>query len=191
MALAEVEFELSAQQYERMNFPGLQQGRPLAAILDAGVLLPDLAASSWFTVQPERLPPAFVQVGRGAYAFTGRIVEADIVDDEDFQSATVWLNCGVVHVRATCAPNEDGRLPYGTWETRTLTGVARLQGIVEDEFLSPIGSPTGMTVWGIRRLLLSPGDPNFGQWYESEDLLPAPFRHDRIVVTARVHRSIL
>ena len=191
MALTEIEFELPSQQFERMNYLGLTQGHPLAVILDAGVLLPDPAATAWFTVQKEPLSPALVQIGRAAYAFTGQIVEADIINDEGMESATVWIDCGVTHLRATCAPHEDGRLPEGTWETRTLTGVARLQGIVEDEFLVPIGSPVGMSVWGIRRLMLTPGDPNFGQWHESDDLLPVPYYYDRIVVTARIHRPTL
>ena len=189
MALAEVEFELTGEQFERMDYPGLKQGHWLPVILDAGLLMPDFSSPSWFTVQQEPLPPAFQQIGRAAYAFTGQIVEADIVNDEGVETAIVWLNCGIVHLRAICAPLDGGRLPYGTWESRTLTGVARLQGIVEDDFISPIGSPVNMTVWGVRRLSLTPGDPNFGQWYESDELLPLPYQHDRIVVTAHIHRT--
>lgn len=191
MALTEIEFELPAEQYARMNYPGLQQGQSLAVILDAGVLLPDPAANAWFAVQQEPLPPALVQIGHAAYAFTGQIVDADIIREEGIETATAWVDCGVTHLRVTCGPDEDGRLPYGTWETRTITGVARLQGIVEDEFLTPIGTPTGVTVWGIRRLLLTPGDAKFGEWYESETLLTTPYRYDRIVVNARIHRQIL
>ena len=189
MALTEIEFELSAEQYERMSYPGLKQGQPLAVILDAGILLPDSAANAWFAVQQDPLPPALIQIGRAAYAFTGQIVDADIIREDGIETATVWVDCGVTHLRVTCGPGEDGRLPDGTWETRTLTGVARLQGVVEDEYLTPIGTPSGVTVWGIRRLLLTPGDAKFGEWYESEELLPAPYRFDRIVVSARIHRQ--
>jgi hypothetical protein len=189
MALAEVEFELTGEQYKRMDYPGIKQGHWLPVILDAGLLMPDLSSPSWFVVQQEPLPSAFQQIGRAAYAFTGQIVEADIIRDEGLETATIWLNCGVVHLRATCAPMDDGRLPYGTWETRTLTGVARLQGVIEDDYVSPIGRSTDMTVWGVRRLNLAPDDPNFGQWSESEELLPVPYQHDRIVVTAHIHRT--
>ena len=53
MALAEVEFELTGEQYERMDYPGLKQGHWLPVILDAGILMPDFSSPSWFTVQQE------------------------------------------------------------------------------------------------------------------------------------------
>ena len=87
----------------------------------------------------------------------------------------------MVKLRVTCAPQVDDRLPYGTWETRYLTGVGRVQGLVEDEFKTAIGHPTSVTVWGFRRLSLMPGDPLFGQWHDSAALLPLPLHYDRTV----------
>ena len=61
LPLPEIEFELTAYQYEMMGFPGLKQGEPVSVVLDAGVLLPDVSAESWFTVQKETLPSQFVR----------------------------------------------------------------------------------------------------------------------------------
>jgi hypothetical protein len=189
MPLVEVEFELSAQQFELMGYPGLHQGESLPLILDAGVLLPDPAAESWFFVQPEPLAPQFVLVGPATYAFAGQIVEADLFKSEGAETGVVLVQCGDVALRVTCAPQEDGVLPWGTWETRYLVGIGHVQGIVEDAFQSPVGNPQGVTIWRFRRLILRPGDPLFGQWHESVELLPSPFQYDRIIVTARVHRD--
>lgn len=189
MALPEIEFELSAYQYELMGYPGIRQGEPLSVVLDAGVLLPDVSAESWFAVQKEALPQQFVNVGPATYAFAGQIVEAELVTEDDEQTAVLLVDCGIVRVRVTCAPQADGRLPYGTWETRYFSGVGRVQGIVEDEFETGIGHPTNLTVWQFRRLILRPGDPLFGQWHASVELLPLPLHYDRVVVTARVHRE--
>jgi hypothetical protein len=191
MPLTEVEFELSANQYELMGYPGLRQGESLPVILDAGVLLPDAAAESWFAVQQEPLAPRFVLVGPATYAFAGQIVEADLFKSEGAETGVVLVQCGDVAVRVTCAPQEDGVLPWGTWETRYLTGIGHLQGVVEEDFQAAVGRPQGVTIWQFRRLILRPGDPLFGQWYESVELLPAPFAYDRILVTARVHRDRL
>jgi hypothetical protein len=189
MALPEIEFELSANQYAQIGFPGLKQGEPVTVVLDAGVLLPDVAAESWFTVQPEPLPAQFVRIGPATYAFAGQITAAEIVTEADEQTAVLSVDCGVVQLRVTCAPLPDGRLPYGTWETRYLSGVGRVQGLLEDEFKTAIGHATGVTIWGFRRLVLQPGDPLFGQWHESTELLPLPLHYDRVVVVARVHRA--
>lgn len=189
MALPEIEFELSAYQYELMGYPGIRQGEPLSVVLDAGVLLPDVSAESWFAVQKEALPAHFVNVGPAQYAFAGQIVEAELVTEDDEQTAVLLVDCGVVRVRVTCAPQTDGRLPFGTWETRYLSGIGRVQGIVEDEFKTGIGTPTGLTVWRFRRLILRPGDPLFGQWHESAELPPLPLHYDRVIVSARVHRE--
>lgn len=189
MALAEVEFELSAEQFARMGFPHLQQGEPLTVILDGGVLLPDVSAQNWYVVQKDPLAHKLVQVGRALYAFVGQIAEADIVKDDDIQTATLLVDCGVARIRVTCAPTDDGRLPDGVWETRTITGLCHLQGIVDDEFAAPVGESTGVTLWHFRRLVLSPGDPNFGEWYQTDELLPVPFSFDRLMVTAHLHRS--
>ncbi len=188
-----IEFDLSAEQFERMGYPQLTQGQPLSVILDAGVLLPDVRAEAWFAVQPEPLPPRFTQVWRAAYAFSGQIQAADIVKEAGEngageQTATLVVECDGVPLRVTCAPQADGRLPYGTWETRWLTGLGRLSGIVEDDFSSPIGESVGVTAWNFRRLVLTPGDPKFGEWHESSELLSTPFRYDRVVVEARLHR---
>ena len=189
MALTEIEFELSAQQYEMMGYPGLSQGQPLSVVLDAGVLLPDPNADHWFTVQPAPLPPQFCQVGRGVYAFTGQIIEADLFKADGAETGVVVVNCGVAPVRVTCAPQEDGVLPWGTWETRTLTGIGRIQGVVEEDYQAGVGKPIGVTVWSFRRLVLTPGDPLFGQWHATTTLLPQPYQYYRVFVTARVHRN--
>jgi hypothetical protein len=193
MPLAEIEFELSAQQHELMGYPALRQGETLSVVLDAGVLLPDWSADSWFTVQQAPLSARLVNIGPAHYAFAGQIVEADLfrTDDPETgpQTAIVTVNCGVAAVRVTCAPQEDGLLPWGTWETRYLTGVGRLQGVVEEDYHAAVGRPQGITIWRFRRLVLTPGDPLFGEWHETVDLLPAPYRHDRIIVTGRVHRE--
>ncbi len=191
MALAEIEFELPAHQYELMGYPSLRQGESLAVLFDAGVLLPDPAAESWFAVRQEPLAPSLVLVGPATYAFAGQIVEADLFKGDGAETGVVVVQCGVVVLRVTCAPQEDGMLPWGTWETRYLTGVGRLQGIVEEDFQAVVGRPQGVTIWRFRRLVLGPGDPLFGQWHESVELLPSPFRYDRIIVTARVHRDRL
>lgn len=189
MASAEIEFELSAQQHAQIGFPALRQGEPLSVVLDAGVLLPDVAAESWFTVQPEALPARFVSTGPATYAFAGQITEAELVTQDGEQTAVLLVNCGVVHLRVTCAPQADGRLPYGTWETRYLSGVGRVHGVVEEAFKTAIGRPTDCTIWGFRRLVLAPGDPLFGQWHESVELAPLPLHYDRVIVVARVHRT--
>jgi hypothetical protein len=189
MPLAEIEFELSANQYQFMGYPGLHQGESLSVVLDAGVLLPDPAAESWFAVRQEPLAAHLALIGPATYAFAGQIVEADLFKSEGAETGIVLVQCGAVAIRVTCAPQEDGMLPWGTWETRYLAGVGRLQGIVEEDFQSAVGRPQGVTIWRFRRLILAPGDPLFGQWHETVDLLPSPFRYDRIVVTARVHRD--
>jgi hypothetical protein len=188
MPLPEIEFELTASQYERMGFPGLRQGQPLSVVLDAGVLLPDVSAEGWYTVQKEPLPPRFVNVGPAWFAFSGQIIEAELLTEEDEQTGVLTIDCGVAPLRVTCAPQADGRLPYGAWETRHLAGIGRVVGVVEDDFRGGVGQTTDVTIWRFRRLILRPGDPLFGQWHESAELAPLPFHYDRIVVTARVHR---
>jgi len=189
--LTEIEFDLPALQFELMGYPPIKQGHSLAVVLDAGVLSPGPVGTSWFVVQKEPLPHRFEQVGRAAYAFSGQIVEADIVNDAGVETATVLIKAGDVTFRATCAPGVDGRLPYGTWETRTIIGLAQFQGIVEDDFASPIGEPVGVTVWRFRRLVLTPGDPLFGVWHESEELPPVPYQYDRVLVVGKIHRRRL
>jgi hypothetical protein len=192
MSLAEIEFELSAHQFELMGYPPLKQGESLSLVLDAGILFPDPGADSWFTVQKEPVPPQFCLFGPAQVAFAGQIVDADLFKEEDEpQAGVVVVDCGDVLVRVTCAPQEDGRLPWGTWETRYLIGAGHLQGLVEEEYQSSVGRPQGVTIWRFRRLVLRPGDPLFGQWHETVDLLPQPYRYDRIYVTARVHRGRL
>ena len=188
MPLSEIEFELSASQYELMGFPGLQQGESLSLVLDGGILLPESGAEHWYAVQPEKLEKRFVRVGPATYAFAGQIVEAEIEYGRE-QLAFLSIDCGPVHLRVTCAPGEDGQLPYGTWETRYISGLAYVQGIVEDSYENPVGRNLNVILWNFQRLVLTPGDAVFGEWHESGDLPPAPIGMDRIFVTARVHRE--
>jgi hypothetical protein len=189
MPLSEIEFELSPQQFEQMGYPHLQQGQSLDVQLESGALLPEPGADAWFAVRPEPLPPRLIQVGRGLYAFAGQIEQADIVKDEGVETAALIVQCGIAPVRLICAPQDDGTLPYGTWETRYLTGTGRLYGVVEEDFTVAVGERIGATIWWFHRLLLTPGDQAFGQWHESTELLPTPYRYDRVVVTAHIHRS--
>jgi len=188
MTLPEIEFEFSAAQYELMGFPGLQQGESLSLALDGGILLPDSGAERWYTVQAEPLEKRFVRIGPATYAFAGQIVEAEIEYGHD-QLAWLSVDCGPVHLRVTCAPEDDGQLPYGTWETRFISGLAYVQGIVEDSYENPVGRNTNVIVWHFRRLPLTPGDSIFGEWHESDELPPHPLGVDRVFVTARVHKE--
>lgn len=192
MALTEIEFELSAYQQELAGFPAIVQGQPLAIILDAGVLLPDLGAPAWYAVTPEPLPQKFVRTGPATFAFCGKITQAELEKEgeglEAIESAVLLVECDGVPLRVTCAAQSDGMLPFGTWETRTLSGHGLLSGMLEDDFASGIGETVGVTAWSFRRLVLTPGDPHFGEWTESGRLLPTPIGQDRIFVTARMHR---
>ena len=175
MSLPEIEFELPAPQYELMGYPGLAQGQSLTVlVLDAGVLLPDLAADSWFAVQQVPIAPQLQHVGPAQYAFAGQIVAADLFKQDGADAGVVVVNCGVVPVRVSCGPREDGVLPWGTWETRFLTGLGRIQGIVDEGYTTSVGIPVGVTIWRFRRLVLVPGDPLFGQWHETPALAPHP-----------------
>jgi hypothetical protein len=191
MSLTEIEFELSAHQYELLGYPGLRQGQTLSVVLDAGVLIPDPSADSWFAVQQEPTPAHFQAIGPAFYLFAGQIIEADLFKADGAETGIVLVDCGGVLVRCTCAPQEDGVLPWGTWETRYLTGMGRVQGIVEEDFrTATVGRPFGVTIWRFRRLILAPGDALFGQWHETVDLLPLPYTYDRVYVTARIHRNL-
>ena len=190
MPLPEIEFELPAIQHKRMGFATLKQGESMPLILDAGVLLPNISAEQWFTVQKEPINSHLSRFGPAQYAFSGQIQEADIIKEGGLESAILEVSCGGLPLRMTCAPQGDGLLPFGTWETRYLTGISRLQGIVEEPYHTSIGTIVNVTIWQIRRLVLTPGDPVFGQWHETDELSSSPYKHDRIYITARVHRSI-
>ena len=191
MALTEVEFELPAGQFELMGYPHLRQGQSLVLQLETGVLLPDPAAETWYAVAKEPMPERFVRVGRAQYAFAGQIEETEIIQHDGAETATLIVRCGEMPLRVFCAPQEDGRLPYGTWETRYLAGYGRVYGMVEEDLSTGPGRQIGATIWSFRRLVLSPGDPLFGEWHESAELLPVPYTHDRICVAARVHRQAI
>ncbi len=188
MTLPQIEFELSAEQFALMGFPRLQQGLPLSPVLDGGVLLPGPGPDPWYTVQKEALIPRFARIGPAFYAFAGQIVEADIEYGRT-QMAVLVVDCGIVTLRVACAPNSDGILPEGTWETRFTAGFAPVQAIVEESFAAPVGRVVDISLWGFRRLLLSPGDAAFGSWHESSEIPPAPFTYDRLLIQARVHRQ--
>lgn len=190
MALTEIEFDLSAQQFKWMGYPPLQQGQVITAVLETEVVLPDPTSENWFAVHPERLPTQFQLVNSGRYAFSGTIEQAEIGNDDGVESAALLVPCDDVPLRVMCGPGPDGRLPYGTWETRTLSGCSRILAIVEEDFSVGVGQPVDMTIWQFRRLVLKPGDPAFGQWHVTDALLPTPFEYDRIVVTARIHRNL-
>lgn len=191
MALTEIEFDLPASQFEMMGYPHLKQGHALTVQLETGFVTPDWAGDAWYAVQKEALPAQFVRTGRAEYAYSGQILAAEIEKHDGIESATLMVQCGEIPLRAACGPSEDGRLPYGTWETRYLAGYSRISGIVEDAFESSVGQQINVTIWSFRRLVLRPGDPQFGQWHETEELLPTPYGHDRITVTARVHRQVM
>ena len=186
--LPRIEFELSAEQFALMGFPRLQQGLPLTAVLDGGVLLPQPGPDPWYAVQKEPLAPRFTQIGPALYAFAGQIVEADI-EYGSAQMAVVAVDCGTVTLRVACAPNDDGVLPEGTWETRYAAGYAPVQAIVEESFSSPVGRTVDLTLWGFSRLLLSPNDSAFGTWHASTEIPPTPYTSDRLLIQARVHRQ--
>ena len=187
MALTEIEFVLTANQFSLMDYPGLTQGRTITLTLDGGVLVADPAAESWFAVQKEPLPSQFVQVGPAMYAFTGQITEARLFKDDGEETAVLLVLCGDIPLRVICAPNEDGRLPFGTWETRFISGLCRVQGILDDDFATGISQTIDATVWGINRLVLAPGDPKFGQWYETTELPTSPYIYDLVLISARLH----
>ena len=194
--MSEIVFELSALQYELMGFPGLQQGQSVDLVLDGGLLFPEADAANWYDVRSEPLSPSLIQVLRGRYAFAGQIKEAEInrvtgSAGSEENEAILLVDCGVVPIRVTCAAREDGLLPWGTWETRFLAGYAGLQGIVEEDFSTSIGQTVSLTIWSIHRLVLTPGDPLFGQWYEGDTLVAAPLGFDRVWITARLHRHSL
>jgi hypothetical protein len=189
LALTEIEFDLPAEQFRLMGYPHLQQGQPLSLQLETVMLLPEPGGEGWFTVQKEPMASQFVEVGRAQYAFAGQITQAEIDKEEGIESATLLVKCGAIPLRVVCGPQEDGTLPFGTWETRYLAGCGRVLGIVEESFATGVGEQVGVTIWQVRRLSLTPGDPNFGQWHEAPELLPSPYSVDRVVVTAHLHRT--
>lgn len=189
MPMTEIEFDLSPVQFALMGYPRLQQGHTLTLQLESRVLAPD-GDEFWYHVQAEELAPQLVRVGRGLYAFAGQIQEAYINKSDGYESAVLLVQCGEIPLRLHCGPQPDGRLPYGTWETRYVTGYSTVAGVVEESFEIPIGKQVTVTLWSFRRLVLAPGDAKFGEWHESDDLLPVPYQFDRVVVTARVHRPI-
>jgi hypothetical protein len=108
MALAEIEFELSPQQFKMMEYPHLRQGQPLDVQLQTSELLPEPGAEGWYAVRQEPLAPQLVQVGRGLVAFAGQIEAADIVKEEGVETAALLVQCGTAPLRVMCAPQEDG-----------------------------------------------------------------------------------
>ena len=102
-------------------------------------LLPEAGTEAWYSVRKEPLPAQLVQVGRAHYAFAGQIAQAEIVKDEGLETAALVVQCGGAPVRVMCAPQADGTLPYGTWETRFAAGLGRLYGLVEEDFSVGVG----------------------------------------------------
>ncbi|MEZ4580969.1 MAG: hypothetical protein R3A10_04845 [Caldilineaceae bacterium] len=62
-------------------------------LLDGGILFPEAGAQNWYTVQKEPLSPAFVLTRR--LRLYGADCRVDIVKQDDVQSATVLVDCGV------------------------------------------------------------------------------------------------
>lgn len=188
-SLRELEFELSAEQHALLGAVRLQQGHPLEVTLETSVLLPEVDAESWFTVQADVVPSKLVRVAPGTYAFSGQIEEAELVTEDGHEMGFLLVMCEDVPLRIIVGPNADGRLPWGTWETRYLTGLSRIYGILEDRFATSIGRTIGATVWSLSRLNLTPGDVLFGEWYESAALPSSPYTHDKVFVTTRLHKE--
>ncbi len=130
-----------------------------------------------------------MRTGPAQYAFCGQIRDAQLEKQGDIQRGVLLVDCGIAPLRVTCLAQADGMLPWGTWETRTISGHALLEGVAEDSFAAGIGEMVGATIWHFRRLMLTPGDPHFGSFHETDALLPQPFVYDRLFVTARLHRA--
>ncbi len=133
MPLTEIEFELPAEQFALMGYPNLQQGHVLTLQLETVVPRPTGTTPGTMCRRRSWTPNLCVS-GRAQYAFAGQITDADVQKSDDYESAAVIVQCGEIPVRVLCAPGPDYRLPYGTWETRYLTGYSRIAGIVEDDF---------------------------------------------------------
>lgn len=191
MASTEIEFDLAAAQFGMMGYPALRQGQAVALQLETGLLLPDPVEENWYAVTPDALPSRIVKVGPAHYAFCGQIEAAELVKIEGAETATLLVRCAGVPLRVTCGPQADGMLPFGTWETRYLSGYGRIYGLFEEEFTTAIGERVGATIWGFQRLVLGPGDSRFGEWYETADLLPVPYEYDRVLMTVRLHRRLI
>lgn len=187
----EVEFELSATQHEKLGPVTLSQGQPIELTLETSVLLPDPSSESWFTVQPDPITPRFERVSPGTYAFSGKIQDAEIENEDGDQIAFLLVACSNVQFRVICGPGADGRLPWGTWESRYLTGVSRLHGLIEDDYATSIGHTFGATIWQVSRLILTPGDLLFGQWHHGSELTAAPYSYDKIFITSRLHKGTI
>ena len=74
MPLTEIEFELSAEQYQRMGYPGLAQGE--VAKRRAGDRSVTTRSRRWkdgLPYEKEPLAPRFIQVAPATYAFAGAI----------------------------------------------------------------------------------------------------------------------
>ena len=82
MALAEIEFELPANQYELMGYPPLHQGESLAVLFDAGV---QPAAQSAARMQPSGSYPLAAYVG---------LVSCETVPGDDGRAAGVGGGIG-------------------------------------------------------------------------------------------------
>ncbi len=126
----EVEFELSAEQHQLLGAVELAQGHPLELTFETAVLLPEPSTESWFAVQQEPLTPQFTRISPATYAFSGQIQEAEIIKEAGEEMAFLLVTCGNVPLRVICGPADDGRLPWGTWETRYLTGISRIHGVL-------------------------------------------------------------
>ena len=73
MALTEIEFELSPQQFEMMGYPHLQQGSRWMCSWRAGELLPEPGRGCVVCGAPGAVVAAADPGGRAAYAFAGQI----------------------------------------------------------------------------------------------------------------------
>ena len=105
MALAEIEFELSAHQYELMGYPGLHQGESLSVVLGCRRAACRIRRPTvGLPCSQEPLPPQSGTVGPATYAFAGQIVEADLFKSDGAETGVVVVQCGDVAAARDLCP---------------------------------------------------------------------------------------
>ncbi len=154
MALTEVEFELSAGQFDLMGYPHLRQGQPLVLQLETGVLLPDPAAEAWYAVAKEPMPERFVRVGRAQYAFAGQIEAAETMQHDDVETATLIVRCGEIPLASTALHRRMAGFPMAHGKRDIWRATAAY--MVWPRKISRWGrAARSATFWSFRRLVLA------------------------------------